>query len=192
MISSYTRQKSGAGWDIDPYTLALKIEAALPGKPFKISADGQALAVDFADDIGEEAVSLVDGIVATLVQSHDPLTLIKSARRNAVNERTEAIIRVGYEFPPDSVQFFSMSDIAQFNLEVANNARELPDFVYPVSFSFKDDTGSYPCPDADTLHEMWLAALTLKRGALDTGRALKNAISAAGTVEEIDSVVDDR
>lgn len=188
----YTRKLSVADWDIDPYKLALGIEALLPGKLFKISAVGASLVVSFDGDLGAEEASAIDGLVAEIVQAHDPLLWRKAARRNAINERTEAMIRVGYEFPPGSGQLLSMSDIAQFNLEVANGARDLPEFLYPVAFSFKDDTASYSCPDADTLHAMWLTALALKRRALDSGRALKDAVNIAKSVEEIEAIVDDR
>jgi hypothetical protein len=187
----YARKKTIGEWDVDAYKLALAIEEALPGKQFKINAVNEAVAVAFDDDLGSEDIAAVDAIVAQVGQEH-PLNALKAARRAAINERTEAMIRVGYEFPPGSGQFLSMSDIAQFNLEVANGARNIPEFTYPVAFSFKDDTGSYACPDADTLNAMWLTALALKRAALDSGRALKDAINVAGTIEEVEAIVDDR
>lgn len=122
----------------------------------------------------------------------ESLVALRMRRIQAINQRTEVIIRVGFEFPPGSGQMFSMSDIAQFNLEVANGARDLPELTYPVLFSFIDDSGAYSCPNAATLHYMWLTALSLKRTALDSGRALKNAVTAAATAAELAAVEDTR
>lgn len=177
----------------DPLDLAIYLEERIPGSTFvEVNPQGPP-SFSMIDETNEEVPLQWGGKkIVTKIVSGEDLESKRAARIMEVDRRTQELIDQGFEFPPNSGQIFSLSTDAQINLSTANEARELPEFVYPVEFNLKDDAGTFSVPNADTLHSMYLVALGTKRARLQSGTDIKKDLRAATDETELDAVVDNR
>lgn len=132
-------------------------------------------------------VNVVLGIPAQLAA----LQPLKDARASEVDAKTEEIISHGFEYPPGSGQFFSLSLAAQSNLTNTLINRTSPGFSFPVKWATKAQI-VIPIPDANTFVQFYGIALSTVRAARDSGTILKELIGAAQTEAELASIVDTR
>ena len=129
----------------------------------------------------------VDNIATELV-----LDDYKRLKINSIDRRTGELIALGFEFPASSGNIFSLSASAQTNILALDNTRDDPAMVYPINYNTIDDKDVYQVIDSATLHNMYLTALSVKKGHLDSGTSLKDLVRAATTETEVDAVVDNR
>jgi len=146
------------------------------------------LRLHFDDTFNASDNTVLDGIIS----AHDdqPLWLYKQLKEEDIDRRTGELISEGYEFPPASGKIFSLSQSAQINILALDNTRT--ELTYPVNYNTKDNLDTYAIPDATTLHNMYLTALSVKKAHLDSGTALKDLVRAATDKAGVDAVVDNR
>lgn len=128
-----------------------------------------------------------DGISTEL-----PFVDYKSLKTNAIDRRTGELISLGYEFPPASGNIFSLSSTAQTNILALDHSKDDPALTYPISYNTIDDLNSFDVPDSATMHNMYLTALATKKGAVDSGTTLKDAVRSAVDEAGVDAVIDNR
>lgn len=129
--------------------------------------------------------------VDTLIYNHVPQTLAeaKYEKNEEINDRTEVLIAAGYAY--GGMQF-SLSLEAQINILGLKEAADLGALTYPVDFNNIDDTAQYQIANGAEVVSIFLTALATKKGILDSGTALKQAVEAATNMTELDAVVDNR
>jgi hypothetical protein len=194
---NYTRTQFGSQWDVDPVTLGGEVEAALTGKAFNLKVGRAAGGADqmlfsFVDVLTAGEVTTLDTVVSDHKAAFDVLKKLKQQRYAEIDERTKQLIGLGFEFPPTSGSYFSLTLESQIRLEAADASRDLPEFAYPVAWNTLDDDASYSIPDSATMHSFFLTALGTIRARIDSGTSLKDSVRAATTQAELDAVVDGR
>jgi len=122
----------------------------------------------------------------------DALQAAKDRKFRDLDRRTRQLIKAGFEYPPASGTFHSLSTKSQIKILAADESRNDPAFTYPVEWNSKNDMAKVTLADAATLHAFALTAIGTVRAVLDSGTALKNAVRAAGTIAGVDAVVDSR
>jgi len=86
---------------------------------------------------------------------------------------------------------FGAGDFAsQLTLLGSFNARAA--LVYPVRWNTIDDADVHDLQNATDIEDMYAAAVSAVRAALDSGTALKDQVRAATTRAALDAVVDGR
>lgn len=95
-----------------------------------------------------------------------------------IDRKTEETIFSGFTFDGG---LFSMSISAQINW---SNLFFIPDDMWPITLSYKDDTGTYQLTLANR-QNFYGSALLHKNNALQNGTILKNTINNALTLEEL-------
>jgi hypothetical protein len=161
---------------------AQAVEAALPGKVFRVALD-VSTEVIFEDELTAGEITTLDGVVGAF----SPLDLRKHARVEEIDARTRGLISGG--FTHSSVQI-SLSLNSQTRIHGAYTARAL--LVYPVEWNSIDDTALLTLVDAADIEAFFGAALGTIRTHIDSGTALKTSIRSATTQGELDAVVDGR
>jgi hypothetical protein len=111
----------------------------------------------------------------------------KLLKYNAIDRRTGELISQGFAYANKQ---FSLSQNAQINISALNQTRN--ELTYPINYNTIDDLDIYDVVDATDMNNMYMTALVVKKGHLDSGTALKNQVRAATTSIEIDSVIDNR
>lgn len=126
-----------------------------------------------------------------VVNSHSGISLdnCKKMKFESIDNRTAELIAEGFLYASKT---FSLSSSAQTNILALDNSRLDPAITYPIKYNTIDDNDVYELIDADDVHSMYLTALAVKKGHLDSGTALKDQVRAATTNEECDAVVDNR
>lgn len=119
------------------------------------------------------------------------LARAKEERIAEIDAKTARLIESGFDFGGER---FSMSEAAQKNWNALGTgfALGMIPFPYPISTASE---GSYIL-ESETALRQFLGAYMLYQAdpakPLGSGRILKERVSAAATIEEIDAVVDDR
>jgi len=143
-------------------------------------------------------VKVVDGYLAYMDQSEidaveaSRLPDYKLAKYQEFDVRTGEMIGNGFEFPPSSGHYYSLSAEGQSNLLGAYSAKDEAAFTYPVKWPTILDDYELSIPDAATLTAFYLTALGTVRVLRDSGTALKEAVRACTTKAEVDAIVDPR
>jgi hypothetical protein len=119
--------------------------------------------------------------------SYFSLDELKAYKKREIDNRTEKLIAAGYTY---ATKVFSLSSNAQTNLIGLDNV--MTELTYPITYSTLDDLDSYDVVDATDMHNMYLTALTTKKGHLDSGRTLKESVNAAVDIAAVNAVVDAR
>lgn len=122
-----------------------------------------------------------------IILTHNPIEFIKSLRYKEIDEKTELLINNGYIY---SGIVFSLSDNAQKNLLGAYSAKEL--LTYPFSWNSKDDTTTYEITDVIDMTNFFMTALSTKKSHQDSGSAIKEQIRNCNTIEQVNSIIDNR
>jgi hypothetical protein len=149
----------------------------LPINPEDVLRDGSQTVV-------EENVKFNDGtkVIATLPN-------YKSLRYNEIDRKTGELILNGFIYASKT---FSLSYNAQINILALDETRNDPALIYPIQYNTIDDLDTYSVVDATDLHNMYLAALSTKKGIIDSGTVLKTEIRNAQTEAEVDAIIDNR
>jgi len=95
-----------------------------------------------------------------------------------IDKKTEETIFSGFTFDGG---LFSMSLSAQINW---SNLFFIPDAMWPITVSHKDDTGTYQLTLANRAN-FYGSALLHKNNALQNGTTLKNTVKDAITIGEL-------
>lgn len=126
-----------------------------------------------------------------IIDTERQFTEAKEARIAEIDAKTTALIRLGFEFDG---QRFSMSEAAQKNWNAVGTALALGmmQFPYPISTVTE---GSYIL-QSETALRQFLGTYMLYQAdpsqPLGSGRALKERVSAAATLAELEAIIDDR
>lgn len=169
--SAHTPHYSPATWIHNPDLSAVE---GVPKEHWKI--DGDAV-VEM--DQGEKDTVAVGKFAAQV-----------RAKFREIDGKTERLIDAGFEYPPASGQFFSLSTHAQITLLGADTNREV--LTYPVTFNTKDDDGELEIADKAAMNAFFLSAMVAVRSHLDTGTVLKAQVRAATEKSGLDAIADDR
>lgn len=113
----------------------------------------------------------------------------KGGRIEAIDKRTEELIKEGFDF---GGKIFSLSLESQANIHGIYTARALPEVTYPIRWLTKDDLNYVDLEDADHVSDFFLAALGTIRARKDSGSALKEQVLAATTLAEVEAITDTR
>lgn len=178
----YLRSISTGRYDISP-EIAQEIEAALPGKVFRVYMDGIDVYCRFDDLLSSAEEAILNQVVVD--HSATFLAMTKEEKNAAIDLKTKALICQGFTFDG---AVFSLSLKAQINWLGIKTLEALT--TWPVTITTIDDN-SYSLAQAD-LDSFMSQALGTKQSHLDSGRALKVQVNAATTVEGVDAVVDNR
>lgn len=191
-VHSYARAFVSNSWDVNLRSLSQAVQSALPGKAFTADANDAALAFMFVDVLDAAEIAVLDTAVAVHKAAHSPLDVAKKAKIVEIDARTTELIDNGFEYPPSSGVFFSLSTPGQTSLLGLEVARDDAAFLFPVNWNSKDDTGKNLLADSPTAHGFFLTALGTVRAHLDGGTAVKDMVRAATTLAEVDAIVDPR
>ena len=159
-----------------------------------------AVPVSCPNDTGSHTLRISSAVIVEKDIKENPdglptqvsLDNYRTLKANAIDRRSEELIAQGFEFPPASGKIFSLSESAQTNILALDNTRDDPALVYPINYNTIDDLDSYDVPDSATLHNMYLTALSTKKGHLDSGTVLKAQVRAAIDEAGVDLVIDNR
>jgi len=116
----------------------------------------------------------------------------KVAKVAEIDAKTDSFIDQGFEYPPASGVYFSLSLPAQSKLMALEIIKDDPVTAYPIEYNSKNDKAKHSMADANDAHNFFLQALGTVRAYLDSGTALKDAVRAATTVAEVEAIVDPR
>jgi|GEM_PF-6208727 len=113
----------------------------------------------------------------------------KAAKIEAIDARSEYLLTAGLEVADGAV--ISTSEAAQRNLLMLSVGVQMGSITLPQGVSTVDG-GEYVITDANDLkriQDLWTQRMT---SVLDAGRALRQQVIAAATVDEVDAIVDAR
>jgi hypothetical protein len=122
------------------------------------------------------------------------LDLLKSDYTKEIDDECEARIHdgPGFEWPPTSGQFFSLSSNAQVKWNGMLMAKDIFDYVLdPPQVRTKDDQVEYTISDATEVENMWGTAMNVVRAYLNDCRAAKGDVLAASNKFEADTAYED-
>lgn len=122
-------------------------------------------------------------------QAPDLTTLagLKAFRYSEIDNKTGELIGQGFVY---ATKTFSLSTSAQINISALNQSKDV--LTYPIEYNTIDDQDVYQVVDATDMGNMYMAALTVKKGHLDSGSALKAQVRAAVDIAAVNAVVDNR
>lgn len=191
-MSSYTYERSFISneWDTNISLLAREIKADLPNRTFKVVANGSVIVVSFEDDLTESEISTLNSRVLTHQSVNQILEKAKLKKLKSIDFRTSELFDEGFEFPPQSKVFFSLSSNSQNTLLGLNAAREA--IQYPINYNSKDDKGKQVIPNSESAHSFFLTAVATVKAFLDSGTALKDQVREATNIFELNAITDDR
>lgn len=188
MDYTYTRANIDGIWNVDTATLAAAIDAALPGIPYTQDLDNVDVVVSFVPPLSAAQEALLDGAVATLIASFDPLPALKSRKMQNIDTRTEEIVSEGFVYSGATYSLSYRAHLNIFTLLQLHNAGAL---ALPVQVSNADNTivTSITSANIDAFLQAGLAA---HRSAEASAIPIKIAVLAATTVAQLAAVVDNR
>lgn len=176
------------------YTLA-QAQAAIPSISVVIANAPENLLVKGNQNASQpywHRLTSGDGTAVEHYSEVEELEPLKIARMNDIDARTVQLIDVGFEYPADSGNIFSLSLEAQAKMTAAHCVRDDPLMAYPQRWNTRDNSGAVTVADSAALHAFYMTAIGTVRFHLDSGTALKDSIRAATTRAEVDAVVDNR
>lgn len=124
-----------------------------------------------------------------MLEGNFTLDELKSYRCKEIDIKTGELISNGFTYQSKQ---FSLSQSAQANLLGLEISKDDPAITYPITYNTIDDIDTYDVVDSADIHSMYLTALGTKKGVIDSGTALKSQIRAATTIDEVNSVIDNR
>ena len=178
--------------DVDVPVLTAEIRALDLGTEFfgVTFADGNCY-LGFASTLSEVDIAAIDAVVA----AHSPMSDLDKAKRakcQSIDLRTRELIATGFEYPAASGKRFSLSLEGQLKLAGINQVRNDPSVVYPICWNCLDDSDTVNLMDADEVLDFYRSAMGMCRTCCDSGTVLKDAVRAANSVIEVNSIIDDR
>jgi hypothetical protein len=113
------------------------------------------------------------------------LSKLKEHRYNQIDGKTSLLIQQGFTYDNMS---FSLSLPAQTNWHAIKN--QPSEFTFPVTISTADNN-TYDLAQS-SVSAFWQEGKQTLKGHIDSGRALKKQIFDATTIEQVNSVIDNR
>jgi hypothetical protein len=163
-----------AVWLINPPGLTALLESGVPSKNWKIVNDTD-----------------VTSFTTQEIEDRD-FPISKEDKFAAIDARTDALCSLGFEFPAQSGQRFSLSPMSQLKLLGLDSLRNDVNLVYPIAYNTIDDNDLFSITDATMMHIFFLTAVGTYRAVIDAGTNLKTSVRAATTVAEVNAVQDTR
>jgi hypothetical protein len=130
------------------------------------------------------------GLVQMPEDQTGTLTDLKKWKIAAIDARTEALLLLGYEYPPASNKKFGLDLAARTLLLGLVLAKDV--LTYPVRYNTLDGLDYYDLVDATDVVNFYGTAVATVRAQADAGTALKDAVRAATTKAAVIAVVDNR
>lgn len=184
----YDRSLVDGVWNIESHVLAKAVPAALPGKPFSDSLSGTSVAISFTSALSIAEKALLDSMVASLIASFDVLEVLKARKIGNIDARTREIIDQGFQFEGNN---YSLSEAAQRNLLGIAQMHKEGVLPLPLSMPNIDDT-FFATLTVANIDAFVSAGRNGYASAAMSGTPLKNQVTAATTVAELDAIVDNR
>lgn len=187
---SFLRNNVGAGlYDIAP-NIAPQVEAAFPGKKFKMHCSNTNASFAFDATLTEEEESTLEDVVTTY--KNGILSRARKLKIEEIDGNTDVLAESGFEFPPSSGQKYSLSQISQINILGAYTFRNEPEFTYQLNWGTIKDDGEFNFQNASEVRSFAICALGRVRYLRESGEALKQAARNATTLEELNAITDSR
>lgn len=117
------------------------------------------------------------------------LTYAKRSKIKEIDARTDALIAKGFTYQGKQ---FSLSLTAQSKMMGLNQVRSEPEVQYPIRWNTKEDDSVVVLANADAVRGFYLTAVGTYRYHVDSGTDLKDLVRSASTIEDLNSIVDDR
>lgn len=117
------------------------------------------------------------------------LSCCKVSKYEEIDAKTDELIVAGFVFDNKT---FSLSGSAQNRIMGTHQARNEPEFSYPLQWNTLDDSAVLSIGDAGTLHQFYLSALGTYRAHVDSGTALKGQVRDAQDIAAVDAIEDTR
>lgn len=161
---------------------------ARPMTDWLLADDGNGIRIAHWD---ATAIGAPEPTVQELL-AHEGAWRLDTAKRRAIeaiDARSRELLTAGLEVAPGKV--ISTSDHAQRNLLMLSVGVQVGSITLPQGVSTIDG-GEYVITDANDLkriQDLWTQRMT---SVLDAGRALRQQVIAAETVDEVDAVKDER
>jgi len=134
---------------------------------------------------------LDESILDSIVSNHEYITLeeVKEIKYNEIDIKTQSIISEGFEFDNN---IFSLSLAAQSNLTNIKTSKDTFSAMnlFPLQMNTKDNK-IYMLEESD-VDAFWGAGLNKVKTAYTSGGDLKNQITNAINIQEVESVIDNR
>jgi hypothetical protein len=175
--------------NIDPKALENECAAVTTEHPSLTYDD---VSVDITFDLVVPTQAQIDAIVAAHQGHGDLLAVVKRKKVIAIDDRTDVLIGLGFEFPPGSGMMFSLSKSGQLTMLGMDQLRDDPNFSYPVNYNSKNDDGVVALVNSAMVHNFFLSAAGTLRYRLDSGTVIKDEVRDATTVAEVEAIVDPR
>ena len=174
-------------WDIDDnvwdYGWSVTAPTVAPSNPTHAIDSARTTVVEEVD---------TETLISNYVPNTFTLEEMKKCKCDSIDVRTKQLIADGFEFPPESGQYFSLSIPAQINFTNLDRLRDDPILTYPISVNTRDDDGVFEITDSATMRSFFLSGMGVAKGAPDSGTALKNQVRACTTKAEVEAIVDPR
>ena len=169
-----------ADYLIAPSNVAALEAASVPEKYWKLN--GPVETCDNVEEMTAAEKTAVD-------DSAEYLAPEKARRLAEINDRTDALILLGFEFPAASGNIFGLTDkdiTVWSNLYLAKDLLTFPKIVGTIDF---DDYEIADIAAATAFYGTGLATVETHKGA---GQVYRKAVRDATTRAEVDAVVDTR
>jgi hypothetical protein len=115
---------------------------------------------------------------------------LKKYGRTLIEEKTDELIALGFEYPPSSGTMFSLSMKQQIRIAGIDAARDLPQTIYPITWNNIDRSEKIQLADSTDVHNFYLVGLATLRARTDYGSGKLQDLRDASTKAEVDAVLD--
>lgn len=176
------------GGDVDLTELREAVEPLLTPaiESFVCSSEG-VVTVQLDSEPDQAEKDAVD--VAVAAHAEGALGRVKAKKNDKIDARTEELI-VGGGFVHNG-HTFSTSANAQSKWHAIQIMNLMASIVFPLAISTKDEH-SYEITSSGELSTMYGTMVATGKQHHDSGKALKDAIDAATTIEDVEAIVDNR
>lgn len=143
---------------------------------------------------GQGGMVVIRSVSVPGVISADPthkvtIDEVKTAKYIEIDSKTDSLIALGFTFQ-DVV--FSTSLESQAKWMEFDSIRNDPTCEYPIVVTSADNSQTFLFKDADMIHAAFLTGITTIRECIDSGTPLKEAVSQAVSIDEVNSIIDSR
>ena len=200
---SFTRNQTSYGWDIpdnpyhidsygNPIPLAKEVEAALPGMPFTLRCDGTQATFSFDSTLSPSEETTLNNTVEThRLDTEGDLDGVKLSAITSIDTdvQNRIINGTGYEYPPLSGKYLSLSLPAQIKINGLFNAKDFTSFSYPINVRTKDDKQRVTINDSVEATNMFDAAVDAVRILLDVAEQAKEDVMNSTSKAAVDAIL---
>lgn len=134
-----------------------------------------------------------DGSDISHYTEYEYLDNLQNKRYEEIDEKTQELILLGFEYPASSGNIFSLTANAQRLYMVIKNISEDIGYTdYPIKKTVMDDSFDYSITDATDAKSMYDTSLLKIKSKIDSGITLKAQIRDAATIAAINAIIDNR